>query len=200
MSSHTGDLAANGNCSLTVTAPGFTGAGDGRVTLTGTVTKLKDTDEQKNAREEYLKKHPDAFWVDFGDFSWHRMDAVVGARLVGGFARAGAVGGEEYFKGEVDPVAAFAVPIATHMNADHADTIVAMTKNVCGLTVQGAEICGLDQLGMNIKVTRNGEQFKIRVPFEKPAPDRKAVKEVMVAMTKAAVKAAAAAAAAEEEK
>ena len=51
---------------------------------------------------------------------------------------------------------------------------------------------------MNVKVTRNGEQFKIRVPFEKPAPDRKAVKEVMVAMTKAAVKAAAAAAAAEE--
>jgi putative heme iron utilization protein len=32
MSGHTGDLKANGKCSLTVTAPGFTGAAVGRCT------------------------------------------------------------------------------------------------------------------------------------------------------------------------
>jgi hypothetical protein len=42
----------------------------------------------------YLAKHPDAFWVDFGDFSWHRMDGILGARLIGGFARAGSINGK----------------------------------------------------------------------------------------------------------
>ena len=44
---------------------------------------------------------------------------------------------------------------------------------------------------MNLRVTRGGETFKIRQPFETPARDRKAVKEVMVAMTKTAAKDAA---------
>ncbi len=192
MSAHTGDLAANGNCSLTVTAPGFTGAADGRVTLAGTVTKLSDKDETASAREAYLAKHPDAFWVDFGDFTWHRMDAIVGARLVGGFARAGGVDGDAYLAGAIDPVAGFSAPIASHMNADHSDSIIAMTKHYVGLTVEAAAIVGLDQFGMNVKVTRDGEQFKIRLPFETPAADRKQVKELMVAMTKNAAKAMAA--------
>lgn len=192
MSSHTGDLAANGNCALTVTAPGFTGAADARVTLTGTVTPIADPADAAAAREAYLGKHPDAFWVDFGDFSWHRMDAVAGARLVGGFARAGGVDGDEYAAGTPDPVAGFSGPIASHMNADHEDSLVAMTKHYVGLTVEKAAIASLDALGMNMKVTRDGESFKIRLPFETPANDRKAVKEVLVGMTKTAAKALAA--------
>lgn len=39
---------------------------------------------------------------------------------------------------------------------------------------------------------RGEESFKIRLPFASPATDRKAVKEVLVMMTKSAAKAAAA--------
>jgi hypothetical protein len=28
-----------------------------------------------------------SFWVDFGDFSWFRMETIVTGRLVGGFGR-----------------------------------------------------------------------------------------------------------------
>ena len=168
MSGHTGDLKANGKCSLTVTAPGFTGAADARVTITGTVAPITDAADQKAARETYLAKHPDAFWVDFGDFSWHRMDGILGARLVGGFARAGGVSGEEYAAGAPDPVAGFSAPIASHMNADHVDSLVAMVGHYVGLTVEDAAIASLDAIGMNMKVTRDGESFKIRLPFETP--------------------------------
>ena len=191
MSGHTGDLKANGKCSLTVTAPGFTGAADARVTITGTVEPIAEEDDAKAAREAYLAKHPDAFWVDFGDFSWHRMDGILGARLVGGFARAGGVDGDEYAAGKPDPVAGFSAPIASHMNADHEDSLLVMVKHYVGLTVEKAAIASLDALGMNLKVTRDGQSFKIRLPFETPANDRKAVKEVLVGMTKAAAKAAA---------
>ena len=45
---------------------------------------------------------------------------------------------------------------------------------------------------MNLAVKRDGETFKIRLPFEPgPATDRKAVKDAMVGMTKTAMKAAA---------
>lgn len=32
--------------------------------------------------------HPDAFWVDFGDFDYMRMDTVVQCNLIAGFGRA----------------------------------------------------------------------------------------------------------------
>jgi len=185
MSGHTGDLAKNGKCALTVTAPGFSGAADARVTITGTAEPLRDEAEIAAAREKYREKQPDAFWVDFGDFKWYRMDGIRGARLVGGFARAGNVNDTEYAAGSPDPVAAFTERIAGHMNADHEDSTIAMIKHYVGLTVDSAKIVGLDSLGMYVLVTREGRSFKVRLPFETPAKDPKEVKNVIVSMTRA---------------
>lgn len=65
MSGHTRDVAADGRASLTVTAPGFEGAADARVCLTGTVRRVADA-AVPAARDRYLARHPDAFWVTFG--------------------------------------------------------------------------------------------------------------------------------------
>jgi hypothetical protein len=81
---------------------------------------------------------------------------VSGARLVGGFARAGGVTGEEYTAGASDPVAGFSGPIASHMNADHEDSLLAVVGHYVGLTVDKAAIASLDALGMNMRVTRCG--------------------------------------------
>jgi putative heme iron utilization protein len=95
MSTHTQDLTANPKCSLTVTAKAFKGAADGRVNLVGQVELLTEEAEQEVARSVYLAKHPDAFWIDFGDFHWYRMN-VEKVRFDGGFARAGSVSADEY--------------------------------------------------------------------------------------------------------
>ena len=58
-----------------------------RVTLTGTFNDVSGSEAIGMAREAYLKKHPEAFWVDFGDFSYLRMDDLVCAQFVGGFGR-----------------------------------------------------------------------------------------------------------------
>lgn len=42
-----------------------------------------------SVREMYKKKHPKAYWVDFGDFRFMRMDTIKAMRFVGGFAMAG---------------------------------------------------------------------------------------------------------------
>lgn len=82
-------LRAGAKAALTVTATGFEGAADGRVTLVGDVARVKDEEELVTLRKTYREKHPDAFWVDFGDFSWWRMRELKAVRFVGGFARAG---------------------------------------------------------------------------------------------------------------
>ncbi len=58
----------------------------GRVTISGMVVLLEG-DDAAAAKKAFLAKNPQSFWVEFGDFSWFSMDAIVTARLVGGFGR-----------------------------------------------------------------------------------------------------------------
>jgi len=46
-------------------------------------------EELASVREIYKKKHPTAYWVDFGDFRLMRMDTIKALRWVGGFGMAG---------------------------------------------------------------------------------------------------------------
>jgi putative heme iron utilization protein len=201
MSTHTQDLLKNPKCSLTIASKYFKSAADGRVNLIGSCTLIKDENEKKMAREVYLQKHPGAFWVDFGDFNWFRMDLEQPCRFVGGFARAGTVTPDEYMRAKPDPVAAFSRPIADHMNEDHQSATIAMLQANIPLfseqndenPIQEAIITSVDSLGMYVKVTRQHgvgnflpKQFKVRLPFPRPAVDRKDVRTLIVELTEKA--------------
>jgi len=186
MSQHTRDVMEDPRATLTVTSEEFESVADGRVSLSGLVRLIEDEEERREAREAYLKRHPGAYWVDFGDFSWFKMTDIAGCRIVGGFARAGSVSASEYEGTTRDPVAGFSRPVCGHMNADHGDALIAMAKRYAGLECDSVEMRSIDALGMNCRVTKRGETFSLRLPFESPAMDRKAVKEQIVLMTKAA--------------
>ena len=74
------------------------GGGDplalGRVTLIGDVHPAPDEDVAQ-LRERYLAAHPDAFYVDFADFTFYRL-VVRSIRYVGGFGRMSWVDVEAY--------------------------------------------------------------------------------------------------------
>lgn len=199
MSSHTQDILADPRCSVTIASKEFKGAADGRVNLMGTCQRLKDPEEIAKVKEMYLAKHPGAFWVDFGDFFWYRME-VEHVRFVGGFARAGSVTAQEYREATPDPIMAFGGHVAQHMNDDHMDSTIAMVQHyIPGLAaekyIQAAEITSVDSLGMYVKITRDPDnedqlpgqpkQFKLRLPFPRPVTERKDVKNVIVEMTRA---------------
>ena len=133
------------------------------MTLIGTVTKLPQEKVQAY-REDYLKKHKDAFWVDFGDFSYFSLDSIEHVRYVGGFARAGSVTGAEYLSSSADPLASFADNVISHMNADHADSTLAMIKHYIGVDVSDAKILSLDKYGMTVEANLDfagGEKAKV---------------------------------------
>ena len=195
MSTHTQDLLANPYASLTVAAKDFKGAADGRVNLMGRVELIRDAEEKAAAKEIYLQKHPGAFWVNFGDFNWFRM-TVDKVRFVGGFARAGTCTAAEYTAAKPDPVAEFGPQIAQHMNDDHMSSTIAMVHaSVPGMEddpenkITEAIITSVDSLGMYIKVTREKpvkylpQQFKLRLPFSRPAADRKDVKALIIELS-----------------
>ncbi len=196
MSTHTQDLLADPRCSVTIASKEFKGAADGRVNLMGKVA-LVDASERDALKAVYMKKHPGAFWVDFGDFNWFRMDEITDIRFVGGFARAGSITPEQYFAAKPDPISSFGSHIASHMNDDHMSSTIAMVAQaIPGLDVSEALITSVDSLGMYVKCTRTPrasdqpQQFKIRLPFPRKIESRKDVKDVIVEMTRSAQAAA----------
>jgi len=151
MSAHTKDVLKDGKASLTVMASDFKGAAEGRVVLIGNVKKLHDKERQVKLRDKYLARHKDAYWIDFGDFTYFTMEHLETVRYVGGFAMAGSVTAEEYKKASPDPISAFSAPVMKHMNDDHADSTIAMVKHYAGLPCSAAEIVSMDKLGMTVK-------------------------------------------------
>ncbi|KAF5941265.1 hypothetical protein HYC85_022432 [Camellia sinensis] len=119
---HTKDLLANPKCSLLV-AKDPEDRTDLIITLHGDVVSVSENDREAICTA-YLARHPNAFWVDFGDFQFVRIEPKV-VRYVSGVATASLGSGEfskeEYRAAKVDPIYQFSKPIASHMNKDHAE-------------------------------------------------------------------------------
>ncbi|XP_010549675.1 PREDICTED: uncharacterized protein LOC104820775 [Tarenaya hassleriana] len=184
---HTKDLLANPKCSLLVSKDPEDRT-DLSITLHGDAVLVSEKD-QAAVRSAYLAKHPNAFWVDFGDFSFIRIEPKV-VRYVSGVATAllgsGEFSREEYRAAKADPIAQFAKPVTSHMNKDHGEDTRAIAQHITSVPVETALMLDLDSLGFNVKATYQGNTFKLRIPFPRRAEDRKDVKTLIVEMLQAA--------------
>ncbi|ESR56667.1 hypothetical protein CICLE_v10021129mg [Citrus x clementina] len=184
---HTKDLLANPKCSLLV-ARDPEDRTDLVITLHGDATSVAEKDKAA-IRAVYLAKHPNAFWVDFGDFQFMRIEPKA-VRYVSGVATAllgsGEFSKEEYQAANVDPIAQFSKPVASHMNRDHAEDTRIIVQHSTSIPVDSAYMLDLDSLGFNVKAGYQGNTFKLRIPFPRRAEDRKDVKILIVEMLQAA--------------
>ncbi|CAI8613608.1 unnamed protein product [Vicia faba] len=184
---HSKDLAANPKCSVLV-ARDPEDRTDLVITLHGDAIFVPDKDNEP-IRAAYLARHPNAFWVDFGDFRFVRIEPKV-VRFVSGVATAllasGEFSGDEFKSAKVDPISQFSKPVASHMNKDHGEDTKMIVQHWTSVPVDFADILDLDHLGFNVKAVYKGDTFKLRVPFPRPAEDRKDVKTLIVEMLQAA--------------
>lgn len=184
---HTKDLLANPRCSLLV-AKDPEDRTDLVITVHGDAVPVTASDRD-DIRAAYLTRHPDAFWVDFGDFQFMRIEPKV-VRFVSGVATAilgsGEYSKEEFRLAKVDPIYQYSKPISSHMNQDHADDTKLIVHYSTSVPVDFAHILDVDSLGFNVKAGYQGSTFKIRIPFSRPAADRKDVKTLIVEMLQAA--------------
>lgn len=184
---HSKDLSANVKCSLLV-ARDHDDRTDLVITLHGDAIPVSEN-ERAAVRSTYLARHPKAFWVDFGDFQFLRIEPKV-VRYVSGVATAllgsGEFSAKEYKTAKVDPIAQFSKPVTSHMNKDHADDTKAIVQHSTSILVDFAYMLDLDSLGFNVKADYQGSTFKLRIPFPRRAEDRKDVKTLIVEMLQAA--------------
>ncbi|CAA6659093.1 unnamed protein product [Spirodela intermedia] len=184
---HAKNLQANPKCSLLV-AKDPEDRTDLVVTLYGDAIYVSEN-EQEAARASYLKKHPGAFWVDFGDFRFVCIEPK-SVRFVSGVATAllgsGEFTAEEYRAAKVDPISEFSSPIISHMNKDHAEETKAIVRHSTSVQVDFAYMLDVDSLGFNVKAGYQGDTLKLRIPFPRQAVDRKDVKNLIVEMLQAA--------------
>ncbi|KAB1221167.1 hypothetical protein CJ030_MR2G012834 [Morella rubra] len=184
---HTRDLTANPKCSLLV-ARDPEDRTDLVITLHGDAVSVSENDRAA-VRTAYLARHPNAFWVDFGDFQFMRIIPKV-VQYVSGVATAllgsGEFSEEEYKSATVDPIAQFSKPVASHMNRDHAEDTKLIVQHWTSIPVDFAYMLDLDSLGFNVKAGCGGNTFKLRIAFPRRAEDRKDVKTLVVEMLQAA--------------
>ncbi|WOG97986.1 hypothetical protein DCAR_0417327 [Daucus carota subsp. sativus] len=184
---HTKDLLANPKCSLLVPKDPEDRT-DLVITVHGDAVSVPEG-EKEAIRAAYLARHPDAFWVDFGDFQFLRIEPKV-VRFVSGVATAllgsGEFDQEEFREAKVDPIYQFSKPVASHMNKDHGEDTKLIVQHSLSIPVDFADILDLDSLGFNVKAGYKGSTLKLRIPFPRRAVDRKDVKTLIVEMLQTA--------------
>jgi heme iron utilization protein len=196
MAMHTQNLQADPRASLLVTqpvanAPGQE-AGDplaaARLTLLGEAQQLGAPDAAK-AREAYLARHPRAaYWVDFDDFSFWRLD-VRDVYFVGGFAAMDWVTADDYRAARPDPLADAGPGIIGHMNKDHADALIAYARHFAREVADEATMIAVDRLGFRLRLRSGDRLHAVRIAFPREirsAAESRTVLIEMLAQTRSA--------------
>jgi len=186
MAEHTRNLDADPRASVLVVAEVPAGAdplASGRVTLVGEVGEITDPAERAAARDGYLAANPNAFYVDYGDFRCLRLE-VTGVRYVGGFGRMSWVDVGAYAAARADPLAAVAAGIVSHMNTDHAESLVTLCHHDAGRAdVTAASMTAVDRYGFEVVATlANGHQEALRIGFRTGQDSADGVRRELIGM------------------
>src|SRR5580658_3745175 len=166
MAMHTQNLQSDPRASLLVTQADGDGdpLGASRVTLVGNVATIPEG-ETAGARKLYLERYANSkYWVDFEDFSFYRMD-VLDVYYVGGFGVMGWVKASDYDQAEPDPLADVAGGIIEHMNADHKDALILLTRTSAGIESQEAAMTSVDRLGFHVRLKTSEGMRGVRMAF-----------------------------------
>ena len=187
MAIHTQNLHGDARTSLLVTQPGS--AGDplaaGRVTLMGEARRV-GTDDTAGVRTAYLERHPSAaYWADFEDFSFWRLE-VADVYFVGGFAAMGWVEAADYRHARPDPLADAAAEIIEHMNRDHADALVAYARFFASAEADEATMAAVDRLGFKLQLRQGRRRWSVRVAFPREVTTAGESRAVLIEMLKQA--------------
>lgn len=181
MAEHGRNLKRDPRASLAVAEPGDPGSpgqpddpsDSARATVAGAV-ELPEGDALEQARAAFVAAVPAASgystWDDFRIWCL-RVERV---RWVGGFARMGSAAGADYASAELDPVVHSAAGAIAHLNADHADALLAMARALGGQpAATEAQCIRIDRYGLDLQIATPDGRTEARVEFAEPvvAPD-----------------------------
>lgn len=189
LAEHGRNLAVDPRASIIVTQPDRPSdpLAAARVTLAGRCERPALAAERAAARAAHLGAVSAArFYIDFSDFSlWVlRVERV---RWVGGYGRMDSATGSDYAAAEPDPVGSRAGAATAHLNADHADALLAIARTLGGYPDATAATChGVDRYGIDLNLETPRGPAPARVAFPEPLTDSGQLRSATVALTKRA--------------
>ena len=186
MAMHTQNLQTDPRASLLVTQPDAAEPlASGRVTLLGEARPLTAA-ERDAARAAYLARHANAaYWVDFDDFGFWRLD-VRDVYFVGGFAAMDWVTADAYRAAAPDPLADVAEGILDHMNRDHADALITYARAYAGESADEARMVGVDRLGFKLRLVAGDRRWSARIGFPREVRTPDETRRVLIEMLQTA--------------
>jgi heme iron utilization protein len=189
LAEHGRNLAADPRASLIITQtdPPPDPLAAARVTLAGHVERPRDAASLAAARSAHLTAVAAAStYIDYSDFSlWIlRIDRV---RWVGGYGRMDSASGPAYAAARPDPVAGGAGAAMAHLNADHADALLAIAQALGGYPdATRARCCGLDRRGIDLLLNTPRGRAPARVAFAATLTDSAQLRSATVELTQRA--------------
>ena len=175
---HTQHLMADPRCSLLLDSAG---QGDPLThpRLTVTARASRATAEERTAwRTRFLRRHPEAeIYVDFGDFSFWRLD-LDAARIIGGFGRIAMLAAADLLTRTDGAEALLAAEDRSldHMNADHRDALKLYATVFCGAPDGDWRLVGLDPEGIDL----GWRDVTLRLDFPERVTDPAALRRQLV--------------------
>ena len=183
---HTKNIAANPKVSLLV----FAGAEDlhanARLTLLGTAHAI-NKNEDADLRARYLRYLPQATdYFDMHDFAFYRIK-IENCRYIAGFGKMGWLSGSDLMTNmpTENTLASQEANILEHMNADHADSLIAYCKHIHGVETTQASMLGIDCDGFDVVATVNHQSVTLRFVFSTPIHDAQSARLALVSLSKA---------------
>jgi putative heme iron utilization protein len=108
-------------------------------------------------------------------------------RWVGGYGRMDSATGEDYSAAQPDPVSPLSDGAIAHLNADHADALVAMAQALGGYPDTTAATCtGADRYGLDLRVVTPRGVAYTRVGYDSPIDSFDELRSATVELTRRA--------------
>lgn len=188
LAEHGRNLAGDPRASIAIVAPATEAdpLANGRVTLAGVVERPTG-DEAAAAREAHLAAVAAAkYYIDYSDFTLWVL-RVRRVRWVGGYGRMDSTTGDAYAAAAPDPVVPHAAGAIAHLNADHADALLAMAQELGGYPDTTAATCtGADRYGLDLRVATARGVAYTRVGYAAPIDSYDQLRAAAVELTKRA--------------
>ncbi len=195
---HTKNIIANPKVSLMVfNANNIKNAEDlhanGRLTLIGEATQINKNDADLVAR--YCRYMPESVgYLAMHDFNFYRIN-IHQARYIAGFGKMGWLAGKELACEEIIDlknaeksltIAQLETSMIEHMNADHADSLLAYCHHFYNMQPQIASLIGVDCDGFDVEAIVDDNISMLRFTFETPIFDANSARMAFVELSKAA--------------
>lgn len=136
------------------------------------------------ARYLYSTRFPDsADYFSAHDFSLYVV-VTTQVRYIGGFGDIHWMTGDALLKyreeSEIDPLASHISGICSHMNEDHADSLMLMLERLAGINAQSARMIHVDSQGFDIIAIQDGAHKHVRLKFGSTVSSSEETRRAMV--------------------